>query len=609
MLDAAMDEVEGGAETQAPSSAASVGSSAAEPGFIDICGYSVGLSGWLFCGWIALTERDGRETAATFTADFDSGQVSGDARIAFFEREDLHGRGVGVIVFGRGAPTTIPLSRLTLTIRGADFTAMIGDRSMRLRGPSLVERLRPIATSRLTSPADRETFTGLLARIYPGYDTLLSLHDRARLEIDAAVVCPPDGLLLIGWRLFAPGAVSRVRVCCGDLATELALGDFQLLDRPDVIAAGVSAGLTPASTRCGFLAHVAACLAPTGVTPWEDTYLEVETTDGQVGFRTLRRSNLSGIGAIKRLLHDADVRFDELDQAFDKVLGPAVMSLNRGRLARPVAPCRLDFGAAPERPRCSVIVPLFGRIDFLEYQMALFSEAADLETVEFIYVLDDPPRRRELENLAQSVFARFEVPFSLLLLPENLGFAPANNQGLKVARGEYVCFLNSDAFPDTRDWIGRLIADLERRPDIGVIGPRLLFEDGSIQHEGCVYRPLKEFGGWMYVDHDGRGRRPGPERGLREVPAITGACMLMRRALADDLGGFDEAYIIGDFEDSDLCKKVQARDLACAVDRDVSLYHLERQSQAASRERWRQSLTLYNAWVHQRRWFPSGHPL
>jgi len=223
-------------------------------------------------------------------------------------------------------------------------------------------------------------------------------------------------------------------------------------------------------------------------------------------------------------------------------------------------------------------------------------------------VLDDPPRRREVENLAQSVFARFEIPFRLLLLPDNLGYAPANNHGLRAARGDYVCFLNSDVFPDTPDWIERLIADLERRPDVGVIGPRLLFEDGSIQHEGCVYHPLKQFGGWMYVDHDGRGRRPGPEGGLREVPAITGACMMMRRALAEDLGGFDEAYIIGDFEDSDLCKKVRARGLVCAVDRDVALYHLERQSQAGARERWRQNLTLYNAWVHQRRWYPAGSP-
>jgi hypothetical protein len=78
--------------------------------------------------------------------------------------------------------------------------------------------------------------------------------------------------------------------------------------------------------------------------------------------------------------------------------------------------------------------------------------------------------------------------------------------------------------------------------------------------------------------------------------------MLMERRLARELGGFDESFVIGDFEDSDLCMKIAERDLACAVDLDVSLYHLERQSQAGSEQRWRMNLTLYNAWVHEGRW-------
>jgi GT2 family glycosyltransferase len=78
--------------------------------------------------------------------------------------------------------------------------------------------------------------------------------------------------------------------------------------------------------------------------------------------------------------------------------------------------------------------------------------------------------------------------------------------------------------------------------------------------------------------------------------------MVMRRALALDLGGFDESYIIGDFEDSDLCLKLRERGLACAVDMHAQLYHLERQSQAGTENRWRMNLTVYNAWVHERRW-------
>ena len=78
--------------------------------------------------------------------------------------------------------------------------------------------------------------------------------------------------------------------------------------------------------------------------------------------------------------------------------------------------------------------------------------------------------------------------------------------------------------------------------------------------------------------------------------------MLMDRSLALELGGFDESYIIGDFEDSDLCLRLRQRGLRCAVDQDVQMYHLERKSQISPSHNWRMNLTLYNAWVHERRW-------
>ena len=60
--------------------------------------------------------------------------------------------------------------------------------------------------------------------------------------------------------------------------------------------------------------------------------------------------------------------------------------------------------------------------------------------------------------------------------------------------------------------------------------------------------------------------------------------------------------MIGDFEDSDLCLRIGALGLARAVDLDVRLYHLERQSQGNMANAWRFNLTLYNAWVHENRW-------
>jgi GT2 family glycosyltransferase len=366
-----------------------------------------------------------------------------------------------------------------------------------------------------------------------------------------------------------------------------------------ISAVGEQFGFT--ETRCGFLVFV-----PNSYIPGETTYIEVESDDGQLGFKGLKISARRGMGAIRRLLESVDIGYGQVDQVFDSALGPAIAAINVDRLEVPCVADEIQFGTAPAEPRFSVVVPLYGRIDFVEYQMGLFSRDESMRNAEIIYVLDDPPKRRELERLAQSIFARFEIPFRLLLLPRNLGFAPANNFGLRAARGKFLCFLNSDAFPGTANWLERLAQQLEANPDIGAIGPRLLFEDGSVQHEGCVYRPIEEFSNWMFLDHPNKGRRPTEGKGLQRYEVITGACMLLDRQFAEELGGFDESFIIGDFEDADLCLKIRERGLDCVVDFDVQLYHLERKSQTAPGQLWRFNLTLYNAWVHQRRWFPDA---
>jgi GT2 family glycosyltransferase len=341
---------------------------------------------------------------------------------------------------------------------------------------------------------------------------------------------------------------------------------------------------------------------PDALSDGDATYLEVELSSGEIGFKSFKMSTRSGIAAIRRILGDVRFRYGEIDSAFDKVLGPAIASLNAARLKEPGMPVEVLFGEMPEKPAVSLVIPLYGRVDYVEYQMALFSRRREMTQIEIIYVLDDPTKRDELETLAQSLFERFRLSFRLLYLPTNLGFAPACNIGLGAAKGEYVCFLNSDVFPITENWLERLMTRLRREPGVGVIGARLLFEDGSIQHEGCVYRTVPEFGNWTFIDHVNKGCRPDGDAALREYPVVTGACMVMERSLAQELGGFDVAYIIGDFEDADLCRRIQARGLSCVVDNDVQLYHLERKSQAAPGQNWRMNLTLYNAWLHQRRW-------
>ncbi len=134
---------------------------------------------------------------------------------------------------------------------------------------------------------------------------------------------------------------------------------------------------------------------------------------------------------------------------FDRVLGTALIELNRLRLARPPAIREERFGTLPAAPRVSLVVPLYGRLDFMRCQLAVFS-GQNMAQDEIIYVLDQPERATELIAMARSAHGSFGTPFRVLLQDENRGFGPTSNTGLAAAAGRHVLFLNSDSSPRMR---------------------------------------------------------------------------------------------------------------------------------------------------------------
>jgi O-antigen biosynthesis protein len=569
-------------------------------GFIDFYGFHPVVGGWFFCGWLPVSGQDARNVDlqdAEFSAQFESGRAATSALVVLFDRGDLGDRGTGFVLFmNHSGRFRGPAGSAELRLGKSRFPIEPAGNTIQLRDTELVGRVRGVIAGGFAGH-HREISALLSRRGYNGVDTLNSLSEPIRIGLDEAIVCKPDGIVLLGWCIDEHDAIASLSLYVGGRMTEIDRKAFVRVDRQDVMAT-VGKDLGSTNSRCGFVSFVPATAIPNDL-----MYLQVETRAGEVGFLGVPSRRLSGMAAIRHIVDTFRVQYGDVRPAYDQVIGPSLHRLNAERLRVKPQVSEAVFGSPPDAPIASVIVPLYGRIDYLECPLGLMSAHTAARKWDIIYVLDDPPKRQEAEALAESAFARFGVPFRLLLLNENVGFAPANNVGLAHARGKFVCFLNSDVFPGTPDWMDRLCADLQANRDIGIVGALLVFEDGSIQHQGMVFEPIPMMGGYRFPIHMRKGRRPQPDGNLQRQAMITGACMVMRRKLAEKLGGFDEGYVIGDFEDCDLCAKARVLGLTCAVDHRVRLYHIERRSQARPDQPWRQNLTLYNAWRYESCWF------
>lgn len=263
------------------------------------------------------------------------------------------------------------------------------------------------------------------------------------------------------------------------------------------------------------------------------------------------------------------------------------------------------LGNPPAAPEASIIIPLYGTLDFLTTQIMCFSEdSAFKNQAELIYVLDDPTLVDGFRIMLEERFQLFRVPVRWVFGVCNRGFAAANNLGARIARGNTLIFMNSDVFPRQPGWINQFVNYLGANPDTGIAGCRLLYPDGSLQHAGMRFLYREALRIWTNV-HPFSGCAPelDPAAGPTSVPAVTGACMALRREDYDAVGGWSTDYIIGDFEDSDLCLKMREYGKRIDYLPDISLVHLERQTfSLLGDDGYRQRLAIYNAVVHQQKW-------
>jgi GT2 family glycosyltransferase len=417
--------------------------------------------------------------------------------------------------------------------------------------------------------------------------------------IELALADRGGGLFLRGWVRDPLGMVLGMELRSGIVRRELPLAALQRVTRPDLSELFDKAAFGGGGPTPGFLAHLPDADHP-AVAQWRlalrlGSGEAVELTAPPAEFRpaVARDLVLQAVapGALRPgLLADC--------------IAPAAARLQRAAMADAGPTDVIRLGPVPRRPRAAIIVPLYRNLRFLRFQLAAFARDAALrEVVEVIYVLDSPEQRGEVEHALRGMAALHpRIGIVLVVMPENRGYASACNAGAAVTQAPVLALLNSDVVPVARGWLDALLRRLGQDRRLAAVGPKLLFDDGSIQHAGLLFR-RGEDGLWLN-DHYFKGfprHYPAACR-ARRVPGVTGAALLVRRAAFLAVGGFSTDYIIGDFEDSDLCLALRAAGHEIGYEPAAELFHFERQSIAGHAGHARSLAGAYNRLLQHRRW-------
>lgn len=222
----------------------------------------------------------------------------------------------------------------------------------------------------------------------------------------------------------------------------------------------------------------------------------------------------------------------------------------------PVVPMALE-------PEVSIVVPVHDHWGLTAD--CLRSIASDLSATGFeVIVVDDASSDQTPTRLRET------VGIMNVRLDQNVGFVRAANAGIEVARGRYVVLLNNDTVVEP-GWLDALVDAVERSPDIGVVGAKLVYPDGRLQ----------EAGGIVYEDASGHnyGRDQDPAdpayNFVREVDYCSGACLLVRREVLRAVGGLDTRFAPAYYEDTDLCFAARRHGYRVLYQPDAVVVHRE----------------------------------
>ena len=245
-------------------------------------------------------------------------------------------------------------------------------------------------------------------------------------------------------------------------------------------------------------------------------------------------------------------------------------------------------------PKVSILVPMRDRADLTRQCVTSIESKSTYKNIELLVIDNgsvEEASRRVLDELAlRHRVVRYERPFN---------YAAINNFGAAQVTGDYLLFMNNDTEVVTPDWLEAMLEHAQR-PEVGAVGAKLLYPDRRIQHAGVLLLGTE----LAVADHAFKHLPEDTDawfalaRVARNVSAVTAACMMVRREVFEELGGFDERLRVA-FNDVDLCLRMRQAGYLVVYTPLATLIHHESATRKAlhppederlARERWRELL-------------------
>jgi GT2 family glycosyltransferase len=229
-------------------------------------------------------------------------------------------------------------------------------------------------------------------------------------------------------------------------------------------------------------------------------------------------------------------------------------------------------------PRVSLVVPTRDRFEVLRPAVDGLLHGTSYENLEIIVVDNDS---KEPETLAYFEEIKRDQRVKVLTVPGAFNFSYLNNAAVEIASGSIIGCINNDIEIIHADWLLEMVTQLSQ-PNVGAVGAKLYYANETIQHAGVV---LGLYGvaahGHRHFPRDTIGYFGRPML-VQNVSAVTAACMLVRKDVFEQIGGYDEVNLTVGYNDVDLCLKLREAGYDIVFTPFAELYHLESISRGAN---------------------------